>query len=114
MAATVRLLHRRHGWSRVAITGFMAFLLAYGACADAQSQGASAPSWFLDLIIVLGALTAGSIAAALADTLLLRRKPPAVRARAAPIAAHHPSGRPPIITRPGTWSRGSCAGSGCC
>jgi hypothetical protein len=93
VAATVRLLHRRHGWSLVAVTSFIAFLLAYGACADAQSQGAPAPSWFLDLILVLGALTAVSIVVALADTVLLRRKPPAVRARAAPLAARHPSGR---------------------
>jgi hypothetical protein len=90
VAATVRLLHRRHGWSRAAVTSFLAFLLAYGACASAQSQGASAPSWFLDMIIALGALTAVSIIAALADTVLLRRKPPAARARAAPLAARHP------------------------
>ncbi len=92
VAATVRLLHRRQGWSRAAITSFMAFLLAYGAYANAQSQGAPAPSWFLDMIIVLGALTAASIIAAVADTALLRRRPPAVRAQAAPLAAHHPSG----------------------
>jgi hypothetical protein len=93
VTATVRLLHRRHGWSRAAVTSFLAFLLAYGAGANAQSQGASAPSWFLDMIIALGALTAVSIIAALADTALLRRKPPAVRARAAPLAARHPSRR---------------------
>jgi hypothetical protein len=86
---------------------------AYGAYANAQSQGASAPSWFLDMIIALGALTAVSIIAALVDTALLQRRPPAVRAQAAPLAARHPSPRMPIITRPGTWSRGSCAGSGC-
>ncbi len=91
VAATVRLLHRRQGWSRAAVTSFMAFLLAYGAYANAQSQGAPAPSWFLDMIIVLGALTAASIIAAVVDTALLRRRPPPVRAQAAPIAAHHPS-----------------------
>jgi hypothetical protein len=45
------------------------------------------------MIVVLGALTAISVIAALVDTSLLRRKPPTVRPRAAPIAAHHPSGR---------------------
>jgi hypothetical protein len=40
-----------------------------------------------------GALRAVSVIAALVDTSLLRSKPPTVRARAAPIAAHHPSGR---------------------
>jgi len=44
VAATVRLLHRRQGWSRAAVTSLMAFLLAYGAYANAQSQGAPAPS----------------------------------------------------------------------
>jgi hypothetical protein len=91
VAAAVRLLHRRQGWSRAGVTSFMAFLLAYGAYANAQSQGASAPSWFLDMIIALGALTAVSIIAALVDTALLRRRPPAVRAQADPLAARHPS-----------------------
>jgi hypothetical protein len=91
VAAAVRLLHRRQGWSRVAVTGFLAFLLAYGAYASAQSQGTPPPSWFLDMIIALGALTAVGIIAAVVDSALLRRRPPAVRAQAAPIAAHHPS-----------------------
>jgi hypothetical protein len=91
VAATVRLLHRRHGWARVGVTSFFAFVLAYGGYANAESQGAPAPSWFLDMIIVLGALTAASIVAAVVDTVLLRRRPPAVRAQAVPIAAHHPS-----------------------
>jgi hypothetical protein len=91
VAATVRLLHRRQGWDRAAITSIIAFLLAYSACASAQSQGAPAPSWFLDMIIVLGALAAVSIIAAVVCSARLRRTPPAVRAQAAPIAAHHPS-----------------------
>lgn len=60
----------------------------------------SAPPWFLDMIIVLGALIAvGNIAAPL-DTSLLRRKPSTVRARAASIAAHHRSGWWGTTTRP--------------
>jgi hypothetical protein len=91
VAATVRLLHRRHGWVRAAVISFLAFLLAGGAYANAQSQGTPPPSWFLDMIIALGALTAVGIIAALVDTVLLRRRPPAVQAQAAPIAARHPS-----------------------
>jgi hypothetical protein len=91
VAATVRLLHRRQGWNRVTVISFIAFLLAYGGYANAESQGTPAPSWFLDMIIVLGALTAVSIVMAVVDTALLRRRPPAVRAQAVPIAAHHPS-----------------------
>jgi hypothetical protein len=93
VAATVRLLHRRQGWSRAAVTSLIAFLLAYGADASAESQGAPAPSWFLGMIIVLGALTAVSIIAAVGYSAWLRRRPPAVRAQAAAIAARHP-GRP--------------------
>jgi hypothetical protein len=91
VAATVRLLHRRQGWGRAAFTSFIAFALAYGAYADAQSQGTPPPSWFLVIVIVLGALTIVGIVAAVVDTALLRRRPLAVRARAAPLAAHHPS-----------------------
>ena len=42
------------------------------------------------MVIVLGALTIIGIVAAVADTALLRRRPPAVRAQAVPLAAHHP------------------------
>jgi hypothetical protein len=91
VAAAVRLLHRRQGWSRAGVTSFMAFLLACGAYANAQSQGAPAPSWFLDMIIALGALTTASIIAAVVYSVRLRRRPPAVRAQADPLAARHPS-----------------------
>jgi hypothetical protein len=90
VAAAVRLLHRRHGWSLTAVTCFFAFVLAGGADANAQSQGTPAPSWFLDLVIALAALTIVGIVAAVVDTVLLRRRPPAVLAQAAPLAAHHP------------------------
>jgi len=91
VAATVRLLHRRQSWGRAAVTSFIAFALAAGASSSAQSQGTPAPSWFRVMIIVLGALTVIGIVAAVVDTALLRRRPPAVRAQAAPLAAHHPS-----------------------
>jgi hypothetical protein len=91
VAATVRLLHRRQGWRRMTVTCLIAFLLAYGADANADSQGTPPPTWFSFLVIALGALTAVGIAAAVIDTVLLRRRPPAVRAQAAPLAARHPS-----------------------
>ena len=43
------------------------------------------------MVFVLGALTIAGIVAAIADTALLRRRPPSVRAQAVPLAAHHPS-----------------------
>jgi len=88
----VRLLHRSHGWNRAAVTSLIAFLLAYGGYANAKSQGAPPPSWFLDMIIALGALTVVSIIAVVVYSGQLRRRPPAVRAQAAPLAARHPSG----------------------
>jgi hypothetical protein len=91
VAAAVRLLHRRQGWGRMTVTCFIAFVLAAGASASAQSQGAAAPSWFQVMIIVLGALTIVGIVAAVADTAGLRRRPPGVRAQAVPLAARHPS-----------------------
>jgi hypothetical protein len=93
VAAAVRLLHRRHGWGRAAVTGFIAFALAEGAYSSAQSQGTPPPTWFLVIVIVLGALTIVGIVAAVADTVLLRRRPAAVLAQAAQAAAHHPSRR---------------------
>ncbi len=92
VAAAVRLLHRRKGWARVAVTSLFAFLLAYAAYGNAKSQGAPAPSWFLDMIIALGTLTVVGIIAVMVYVAQLRRRPPAVRAQAAPIVAHHPSG----------------------
>jgi hypothetical protein len=90
VAATVRLLHRRQGWRRTAITGCFAFFLAAGGYSSAESQGTPPPFWFLVIVIALGALTIIGIAAAVVDTALVRRRPPAVRAQAAPLAAHHP------------------------
>jgi hypothetical protein len=91
VAATVRLLHRRHGWGWTAVTGFIAFALADGASSSAQSQGTPPPFWWSVMVVGLGALTVVGVVAAVVDTALLRRRPPAVRAQAAPLAAHHPS-----------------------
>ncbi len=91
VAATVRLLHRRHGWGRATITTFFAFVLAAGAYSSAKSQGTPPPAWFFDVVVVLGTLTVVGIFLALVDTAILRRRPPAVRAQAVPLAAHHPS-----------------------
>jgi len=92
----------------------LAFLLAYAIYLNAKSQGAPAPAWFAVTVIVLGALAIVSIVAVVVDTVLLRRKPPAVRAQAAPIAARHPRRPHAHHSRPGNWSPGGCAGSGCC
>jgi len=91
VAATVRLLHRRQGWDRTAVTSLLAFFLAYGIYLNAKSQGAPVPAWFVVIVIVLGALAVVSIVAVVVDTVLWRHQPPAVRAQAAPLAARHPS-----------------------
>ncbi len=91
VAAAARLVHRRDGWGRVAIIGFIAFALTYGAYSNAQSQGTPPPSWFLGIVIALGALTVLGIAGSVVDSALLRRRSPDVRAQATQLAARHPS-----------------------
>jgi hypothetical protein len=97
--STVRLLHRRHSWARLAATSLIAFALAGGAYSNAVSEGTPPPAWFLDVVVVLGALTVAGIIASVADSVLLRRRPPEVRAQAAPIAARHPH-RPHALRYP--------------
>ncbi|HXY43333.1 MAG TPA: hypothetical protein VEH29_04035 [Acidimicrobiales bacterium] len=91
VAATLRLLHRRHGWNKVAITGIIAFFLGFGAYSQAVSQGTPPPSWFLFIVIVLAALAIVGIVAYVVDAARLRRRPPAVRAQAAQLFTHQPS-----------------------
>jgi hypothetical protein len=93
VAATVRLLHGRRAWSRTAATSLVAFLLAYGAYDNAASEGAPAPSWFLGMIVALGALTVVSIVALAAYLGRLSRRPAPVRTQATLITANHPSRR---------------------
>ena len=71
--------------------GLIASALTYGAYTNAQTQGATPPTWFLAIAIALGALTLVSVVVASVESVLLRRRPPAVRAQAAPLAARHPS-----------------------
>lgn len=85
-------MHRRHSWGRMVVVSLMAFLFAAGAYSNAESQGATPPGWFFVIVIVLGTLTVVGIVAAVLNTVLLRRRPAAVRAQAVPLAAHHPSG----------------------
>jgi hypothetical protein len=92
VAATVRLMHHRHGWGWTAATSFFAFFLGYGAIANGNSEGAAAPSWFVVMTTVLLVLTVVSIIVVVVYSVLLRRRPPAVRVQAAPIAARHPRG----------------------
>jgi hypothetical protein len=92
VAATVRLLHRRHGWSAATVIGFFGFFIGLGIISSANSTGALTPSWFVDIVIVLGVLFVGGIIAYVADSVRLGRRPPEVRAQAAPIAARHPRG----------------------
>jgi hypothetical protein len=92
VAATVQLLHHRHGWSRAAGISLVAFALGVGSDSSADSQGTPPPAWFVDIVIALGALTAISLIAMAVYSGRLRRTPPAIRAQAAPIAARHPHG----------------------
>jgi len=92
VAAAVRALHRRDGWTRATITSFIACALGEGSYASATSQGTPPPSWFLGIVIALAALTVVSIIAVIAASAQLRHMPPALKAQAAPIAARHRHG----------------------
>jgi hypothetical protein len=52
VAATVRLLHRRHGWNWEALPASWRSFWPTAPVLMRSSRG-SAPSWFLDMIIVL-------------------------------------------------------------
>jgi hypothetical protein len=93
VAATVRLLHRRHGWAQLAFVGLIAFALTDGANANAQQEGTPSPSWFVAIVIALGVLTVVGIIALTVDSALVRRRPDEVRKQAATLAARHPSRR---------------------
>jgi hypothetical protein len=92
VAAAVRLMHRRHGWSLTAGTSLAAFGLSYGCIVNGNDEGAAAPSWFVDMTIALAALIVVSIIAMVAYYVRLRRTPLAVLTEATPLAARHPHG----------------------
>jgi hypothetical protein len=85
-------MHRRHGWGWATATSFLAFCFGYAAIGNGNAQGAAAPSWFVDMTTALLVLTLVSIIVVVVYSVRLRRRPPAVRAQAAPIAARHPHG----------------------
>jgi hypothetical protein len=91
VAATVQLMHRRHSWSRLATISLVTSALALGGYINAASQGTPPPAWYADLDLAIGALAVVGFAAMARDSVLLRRRPPAIRAQAAPLAAHHRS-----------------------
>ncbi len=91
--AAVGLLHRRHGWTRLTITGFIACAFGEALSLNGASQGAPAPSWFAAIVIVLAAMTVAGIIAVVVCSARLRRTAPEVLAQATPIAARHKQGR---------------------
>jgi hypothetical protein len=93
VAAAVRLLHGRHGWALAAITSSIAFVLAEGGAASAQSDGTPAPPWFLGVAGAFGVLAVVCIVVAAVCSTRLRRTPPAVREQAARVAAGLQQGR---------------------
>jgi hypothetical protein len=93
VSAAVRLLHRRHGWTRLTITSFIAYAFGEAVSLNAASQGTPAPSWFGTIVVVLGAMTVAGIIAVVVCSAQLRRTAPEVLVQAAPIAARHKQGR---------------------
>jgi hypothetical protein len=89
LAATVRLLHRRHGWSVTAVCAFFAFVLGYGAYANGQQEGAAPPSWWLPLVWAMFALLVVALVIVFVDSRRLNRRPGELRASALAAVARH-------------------------
>lgn len=94
VSAAVRLLHRRHGWTRLTITSFIACAFGEAASLNAASQGTPVPSWFSAIVIVLAAMTVAGIIAVAVCSAQLRHTAPQVLMQATPIASRHKQGRP--------------------
>jgi hypothetical protein len=94
LAAAVRSLHRRHGWSVTAFWALIAFLLSYGAYLNAVNEtgtdSGSGPFIMRVIIVATGALTVASLVIIAVDSRRLRRLPAEVRTAAAGAAKHHP------------------------
>jgi hypothetical protein len=92
VAAAVRVLHHRDGWTRATITSFIAALFGVGIYSSANSQGAPPPAWFAPIVIALAILTVVSIVAVIVVSQQLRRMPRSVITAATPIARRHRRG----------------------
>jgi len=89
LAATVRLLHRRHGWSVTVVCAFFAFAFGYGVYANAESGGAAPPSWWLPLVWAIGALFVIALVMVIVDSRRLSHRPAELRASALAAVARH-------------------------
>jgi hypothetical protein len=90
VAVTARLLHRRRGWAWTAGLGFLALLVASSVYSNRYSVTGSGPLAVLVLVMLFGVLTVAGLVVAVTDSVLLGRRPAALRKRAADYAAHHP------------------------
>jgi len=94
LAAAVRLLHRRHGWSVTGFWALIAFLLSYGAYLNAVNEtgtdSGSGPSIMRVIIAVTGVLTLLSLVIIAVESRRLKRLPAAARTAAVRAARHHP------------------------
>jgi hypothetical protein len=96
LTATVRLLHRRHGWSVTAGCAFFAAAFGYAAYLNGQNEGATPPSWWLPLVWATFALMVVALVIVSVDSRRLSSRPGELRASALAAvarhgkAAHHP------------------------
>jgi hypothetical protein len=97
VAATVRLLHRRRGWSWALASCLVAVatLVVIRASLWAGATGALAVLGLVATILLL-AVAVVAVVMALADTARLRRRHAAVRTAAASRTAHHPVAHHPF------------------
>src|SRR5579863_4127294 len=78
----VRIQRRRHAWAVAMIWFLVAFFLVLGSASQASNDGAPAPSWFLNLRLVTGGLSALALAFVIGYSRAMRRLPSELQAQA--------------------------------
>jgi hypothetical protein len=97
VASTVRLLHRRRGWTWAAVVSVISLIVGAGLLGslapNASGAGLGVASVFILLLAILAVL---AVVAAVADTVRLHRLDAGLRARASARTQHHPVTAHPV------------------
>jgi hypothetical protein len=100
VAATVRQLHRRHGWIWATVISVVAWLTAAGLLGslapDASGAGVAVGSIFVLLLTIVAIV---SLAASVVDTVRLRRATQACASGPCSVPRTTQPGRTPTVTR---------------
>jgi hypothetical protein len=101
LAAAVRIQRRRHRWAVAMIWFVAAFLFLAGSAGDASQNGAPAPAWFVDLMLLAAAAAVVTLGVVIGYGAAMSRQPEAARAQANRLEKQRIYRR----WRPGGWPR---------